>query len=142
MDFGTIDRKLAASNPAKPDANPGNPRYLSADEFIADVRLMFSNALTFNGPDHAVTHMGKRVEAIFDKQIKQMPPPAEEVCSMKVIRYVVTSNLLSTAEASSAQEACYPASTTTACQEGAYCSPTLNFSSYNQKVGHNRDCST
>lgn len=80
MDFGTIDRKLAASNPVKPDPNPVNPRYLSAEEFIADVRVMFSNAYTFNGPDHAVTAMGKRVEAIFDKQIKQLPPPVEEVC--------------------------------------------------------------
>lgn len=102
MDFGTIDRKLAASNPAKPDANPVNPRYLSADEFIADVRVMFSNALTFNGPDHAVTHMGKRVEAIFDKQIKQMPPPAEEVRTMNAIQHVMMSYLISTAEASSA----------------------------------------
>ncbi|EJD04035.1 Bromodomain-containing protein [Fomitiporia mediterranea MF3/22] len=78
MDFATIDRKLVASNPVKPDSNPANPRYLTADEFIADVRLMFSNAYTFNGPEHVVTQMGKRVEAIFDKQIKQLPPPAEE----------------------------------------------------------------
>lgn len=78
MDFQTIDRKLASSNPQKPDPNPNNPRYLNADEFIADVRLMFSNAALFNGPEHAVTIMGRRVEAVFDKQIKQMPPPAEE----------------------------------------------------------------
>ena len=81
MDFQTIDRKLNSSNPQKPDPNPNNPRYLTSDEFVADVRLMFTNALLFNGPDHAVTQMGKRVEAIFDKQIKQMPPPAvDEVC--------------------------------------------------------------
>jgi hypothetical protein len=34
--------------------------------------------LTFNGPDHVVTAMGKRVEAVFDKQIKQLPA-ADEV---------------------------------------------------------------
>lgn len=79
MDFSTIDRKLASTNPAKPDANPNNPRYLNADEFIADVRLIFANCLKFNGPDHAVTAMGKRVEEVFEKQIKQLPPPAEEV---------------------------------------------------------------
>ncbi|KAL5535451.1 hypothetical protein ACEPAF_3545 [Sanghuangporus sanghuang] len=78
MDFATIERKLASSNPAKPDPNPNNPRYLNADEFVADVRLMFQNAYTFNGSEHAVTAMGKRVEAIFDKQIKQLPPPADE----------------------------------------------------------------
>ncbi|KAI9057179.1 Bromodomain-containing protein [Trametes sanguinea] len=77
MDFSTIERKLGSSNPAKPDPNPANPRYHSADEIIADIRLIFSNALTFNGPDHPITQMGKRVEAIFDKQLKQMPPPDE-----------------------------------------------------------------
>ncbi|CDO72429.1 hypothetical protein BN946_scf184977.g129 [Trametes cinnabarina] len=77
MDFSTVERKLASSNPAKPDPNPANPRYHSASEFIADIRLIFSNSLTFNGPDHPITQMGKRVEAIFDKQVKQMPPPDE-----------------------------------------------------------------
>lgn len=79
MDFSTIERKLQSSNPAKPDPNQANPRYNNADEFITDVRLIFSNCLAFNGVDHPVTAMGKRVEAVFDKQIKQMPPP-EEVC--------------------------------------------------------------
>ncbi|TFY72637.1 hypothetical protein EVG20_g379 [Dentipellis fragilis] len=73
MDFSTIERKLASSNPAKPDPDPNNPRYHSADEFVADIRLIFSNCVTFNGPEHFVTQQGKRVEAVFDKQIKQMP---------------------------------------------------------------------
>ena len=34
MDFSTIERKLAASNPQKPDANLNNPRYLNADEYV------------------------------------------------------------------------------------------------------------
>ena len=80
MDFSTIERKLTSSNPAKPDPNPSNPRYYSADEFVADVRLVFSNTLTFNGPDHSVTQMGKRVEEVFDKQIKNLPL-AEVVCA-------------------------------------------------------------
>jgi hypothetical protein len=77
MDFSTIERKLLASTPAKPDPNPANPRYSSADEFVADVRLIFSNCVTFNGPEHVVTQQGKRVEAVFDKQIKQLPPSEE-----------------------------------------------------------------
>lgn len=85
MDFSTIDRKLAASNPSKPDPNLSNPRYLNADEFIADVRQIFKNSFTFNGPEHPITLMGKRVEAVFDKQIKQLPPPAEEVRCMIVL---------------------------------------------------------
>ncbi|KAH7921257.1 hypothetical protein BV22DRAFT_1114517 [Leucogyrophana mollusca] len=77
MDLGTIERKLLSSNPAKPDPNPNNPRYFSADEFISDVRLVFSNAVTFNGPEHVVSVSGKHVESVFDKQIKQLPAPAE-----------------------------------------------------------------
>ena len=77
MDFFTVDRKLVASNPSKPDPNPVNPRYYTAEDFIADVRLIFTNCTLFNGPDHPITAMGKRVEAVFDKQIKQMPPPEE-----------------------------------------------------------------
>ena len=77
MDFSTIERKLASSNPAKQDANSANPRYFSADDFISDVRLIFQNCITFNGPDHAITAMGKRVELVFDKQIKNMPSVAE-----------------------------------------------------------------
>ncbi|KAF4572696.1 hypothetical protein EYR36_007206 [Pleurotus pulmonarius] len=77
MDFTTIEHKLASSNPAKPDPNPQNPRYFNVDEFIADVRLIFTNCITFNGPDHPITAMGKRIEEVFDKQIKHMPPALE-----------------------------------------------------------------
>ncbi|GLB36381.1 putative transcription factor [Lyophyllum shimeji] len=77
MDFSTIERKLASSNPTKPDPNLQNPRYHTTDEFISDVRLIFQNCITFNGPDHAVSLMGKRVEQVFDKQIKQIPPAVE-----------------------------------------------------------------
>ncbi|KAJ6627170.1 hypothetical protein B0H10DRAFT_1941346 [Mycena sp. CBHHK59/15] len=77
MDFSTIERKLVSSNPTKPDPNPENPRYLTADDVIADVRLIFKNCVTFNGPDHAITLMGKRIEELFDKQIKNLPSPAE-----------------------------------------------------------------
>lgn len=84
MDFSTIEKKLTASNPTKPDPNPVNPRYINADQFIFDVRLIFSNCLKFNGPDHPVTAMGKRVESVFDKQIKQIPHP-EEVCCIVLL---------------------------------------------------------
>ncbi|KAG2116963.1 hypothetical protein DEU56DRAFT_874123 [Suillus clintonianus] len=81
MDLGTIERKLMASNPAKPDTSSNIPRYYSAEEFVSDVRLVFSNCITFNGPDHVIAQAGKHVEAVFDKQIKQLPPPAE-VCHL------------------------------------------------------------
>lgn len=79
MDISTVEKKLQSSNPSKPDPNLANPRYNSAEEFVNDVRLIFSNTITFNGPDHVISQMGKRLEAMFDKAIKNMPPPAE-VC--------------------------------------------------------------
>ena len=77
MDFSRIEDKLNSSNPAKPDPNPEKPRYYTADQFIADVRLVFSNCVKFNGPDHAISLMGRRLEELFDKSIKNIPPPEE-----------------------------------------------------------------
>ena len=58
MDFSTIECKLLASNPVKPDTNTANPHYISTDDFVANVRLIFSNCVTFNGPEHAVMQQG------------------------------------------------------------------------------------
>ena len=77
MDLSTVEKKVQSSNPSKPDPNLANPRYCNADEFIHDIKLIFSNTVTFNGPDHVVSQMGKRLEAQFDKSVKHMPPPAE-----------------------------------------------------------------
>ncbi|KAF7306710.1 Bromodomain-containing protein [Mycena indigotica] len=77
MDLMTIERKLVSSNPAKPDPNPENPRYLTTDDFVADVRLIVKNCILFNGPEHPITAMVRRVEEVFDKQIKNMPLPVE-----------------------------------------------------------------
>jgi bromodomain-containing factor 1 len=77
MDLSTIERKLTSSNPSKPDPNPENPYYITADEFIADVRLIVRNCFLFNGADHPISAMAKRMEKVFDKQIKNLPLPAE-----------------------------------------------------------------
>jgi len=58
--------KLMASNPAK-RSDLTNRVTIMQKEFVSDVRLIFSNSLTFNGRDHAVTAMGKRVEKSYDK---------------------------------------------------------------------------
>jgi len=113
MDFSTIERKLAASNPTKPDANPSNPRYLNVEEYIADVRRVFMNCALFNGPDHAITQMGKRVESVFDKQVKNLPP-AEEVSSY--ISVVCNLMLMFAKEASCGQKAANSASTASPCR--------------------------
>lgn len=77
MDFKTIEEKLENSVPGKEVPKPDQPRYLSADQFIADVRLVFSNCVKFNGPEHQISMMGRRLEELFDKSIKNLPPPEE-----------------------------------------------------------------
>ncbi|KAK0465342.1 uncharacterized protein EV420DRAFT_1262326, partial [Desarmillaria tabescens] len=77
MDLGTIERKVAASNPQKPDPNSSNPRYSTPDEFVADVRLVFENCYKFNGPEHTISAMGRRVEEVFERQVKNMPTAIE-----------------------------------------------------------------
>ncbi|KAF9513687.1 hypothetical protein BS47DRAFT_1362247 [Hydnum rufescens UP504] len=80
MDLSTVDKKLAASNPSKPD--PGsNPhaatvsRYYSVPELIADLKLTFDNCYAFNGPDHLVSQCARRLQASLDRALKNMPPP-------------------------------------------------------------------
>ncbi|KAH8835385.1 Bromodomain-containing protein [Flagelloscypha sp. PMI_526] len=75
MDLSTVERKLSSSNAAKPDPNPDNPHYIHVDEFAKDVRVIFTNCYTFNGLEHAVSQMAKRLEETFDRQMKQLPPP-------------------------------------------------------------------
>jgi bromodomain-containing factor 1 len=77
MDFKTIEEKLENSFPGKDIPKPNQPRYFSADQFIADVRLVFSNCVKFNGPEHTISLMGRRLEELFDKSIKNLPPPEE-----------------------------------------------------------------
>ncbi|PPQ76174.1 hypothetical protein CVT26_009351 [Gymnopilus dilepis] len=89
MDLSTVERKLIASNPNRPDPNPHNPRYYNAEEFVSDIRLMVQNAVTFNGPEHVVAAMGKRLEDVFDKSIKHLPPAAE-VKPPPVVKKVAT----------------------------------------------------
>lgn len=57
MDLGSIQKKLGANE------------YSSVDEWIADVRLTFQNATTFNPPDHPVHAMAKQLNTQFDKKL-------------------------------------------------------------------------
>uniref|UniRef100_A0A0D3AUM1 Bromo domain-containing protein n=1 Tax=Brassica oleracea var. oleracea TaxID=109376 RepID=A0A0D3AUM1_BRAOL len=54
MDLGTISSKLLKNV------------YSSADEFAADVRLTFDNALTYNPPDNFVHDVAKELQVIFE----------------------------------------------------------------------------
>ncbi|RUS27746.1 Bromodomain-containing protein, partial [Jimgerdemannia flammicorona] len=66
MDISTIEKKL------------NNAEYNHADEFEADVRLMFRNCYTFNGPESDVYIMGRALEKIFDEKWAEKPAPPSE----------------------------------------------------------------
>lgn len=69
MDLGTVDRKLAQN------------QYEKVDDFAADVRLIWDNCVTFNGPDNPITAMAKNLSVVFEKQNAKMPS-LEQVCSI------------------------------------------------------------
>ncbi|CAK9154713.1 unnamed protein product [Ilex paraguariensis] len=58
MDLGTIKTKLEGTV------------YFSIDEFGADVRLTFSNAMLYNPPSNNVHHMAKELDKIFSGRWK------------------------------------------------------------------------
>lgn len=60
MDLGTIKSKLEKS------------MYLMAEEFAADVRLTFSNAMLYNPPANNVHQMAKKLNDLFDSRWKNV----------------------------------------------------------------------
>lgn len=64
MDLSTMQRKL----------NEG--MYYNADEFEADMRLMFRNCYTFNPEGTPVNELGHKVEDFFDSRWVDKPDPA------------------------------------------------------------------
>ena len=79
MDLSTIERKLNLSNPSAywVTINSQFDRYLSAEDFEYDIRLIFTNCAMYNGEGHELTLVGKQVEAVFDRLLAKMPGPQE-----------------------------------------------------------------
>jgi len=79
MDFGTIQKKLLASE------------YSGVDEFVADVRLVFTNCLTYNLAGSTIHEMAKKLSAVFEKQLNSLikvkpspkPKPGDEISEMQ-----------------------------------------------------------
>ena len=65
MDLGTIDQKLK------------DQQYTTADEFHADMKLIFKNCYKYNGTDSPVSQLAKQLEKVFDKKWTEKPeePP-------------------------------------------------------------------
>lgn len=56
MDFGTIENQLSTG------------RFAGVEQFVADCRLVFSNAKLFNPPDHVVHKMASDLSKVFEKK--------------------------------------------------------------------------
>lgn len=69
MDLGTVQAKVNARE------------YSSLDQFIADVRLIFTNCYTFNGVDSPISLMAAELEKAFDRALYKKPS-ASIVCNM------------------------------------------------------------
>ncbi|XP_076866111.1 bromodomain-containing protein 4 isoform X2 [Brachyhypopomus gauderio] len=54
-------------------------QYRDAQEFAADVRLMFSNCYKYNPPDHEVVAMARKLQDVFEMRFAKMPDEPEEV---------------------------------------------------------------
>ena len=52
MDLGTVRKNISAGV------------YATADEFAADVRLIFSNCFKYNPPDHDVVKMARKLQEV------------------------------------------------------------------------------
>lgn len=85
MDLSTIQKKYSGNE------------YDSADEFEADIRLMFNNCYKFNPEGAPVNLMGHRLEAVFDKKWQEKPVPTP-------VATPVTNNLSSDEEKSGDEE--------------------------------------
>ncbi|KZT58446.1 hypothetical protein CALCODRAFT_494945 [Calocera cornea HHB12733] len=90
LDLGTVEEKLLLSNRINnlgttqysqiSETAPGE-RYWSVDEFMADVRLVFDNALKFHGEVHAGARIVRRMLVIFDTHMEKRRA-AEELKSV------------------------------------------------------------
>ncbi|XP_029103803.1 bromodomain-containing protein 4-like isoform X3 [Scleropages formosus] len=69
MDLGTIKSKLESK------------QYLEAQEFAADMRLMFSNCYKYNPPDHDVVAMARKLQDVFEMRYAKMPDESDPTVS-------------------------------------------------------------
>jgi bromodomain-containing factor 1 len=63
MDLSTVKKKLDAGS------------YSTADDFEADIRLVFQNCYLYNGAESDVSRLGRDLEAVFDRKWATKPLP-------------------------------------------------------------------
>ncbi|NWI56415.1 BRD2 protein, partial [Calyptomena viridis] len=90
MDLSTIKRKME------------NRDYHDAQEFAADVRLMFSNCYKYNPPDHDVVAMARKLQDVFEFSYAKMPDEPQDAGAASVSTPIPLSK--SSSEESSSDE--------------------------------------
>ncbi|KAF6717356.1 Bromodomain-containing protein 3 [Oryzias melastigma] len=61
MDLSTVKKKLDAGD------------YQDAQQFSADVRLIFSNCYKYNPPQHTIVGMARKLQGVFEQRFAKMP---------------------------------------------------------------------
>ncbi|RVE65535.1 hypothetical protein OJAV_G00117860 [Oryzias javanicus] len=61
MDLSTVKKKLDAGD------------YQDAQQFSADVRLIFSNCYKYNPPQHAIVEMARKLQGVFEQRFAKLP---------------------------------------------------------------------
>ncbi|KAI5791742.1 hypothetical protein DFH27DRAFT_592142 [Peziza echinospora] len=89
MDLSTLEKKLSTD------------QYANVEEFTKDFKLIISNCIAFNGPDHQVTEMALGIDGTFERQMKTMPPADQPDASDKKSHKKGTSSKGSGSKASS-----------------------------------------
>ncbi|XP_072161767.1 bromodomain-containing protein 2-like isoform X3 [Bemisia tabaci] len=67
MDLGTVKSKM------------DNREYRTAQEFAADVRLIFTNCYKYNPPEHDVVMMARKLQDVFEMRYAKVPDDASPV---------------------------------------------------------------
>ncbi|KAM9263859.1 bromodomain-containing protein 2 isoform 2-T2 [Morus bassanus] len=92
MDLSTIKRKME------------NRDYHDAQEFAADVRLMFSNCYKYNPPDHDVVAMARKLQDVFEFSYAKMPDEPQDASPPSVSAPLTGALSKSSSEESSSDE--------------------------------------
>ncbi|XP_074710454.1 bromodomain-containing protein 2 isoform X2 [Strix uralensis] len=92
MDLSTIKRKME------------NRDYHDAQEFAADVRLMFSNCYKYNPPDHDVVAMARKLQDVFEFSYAKMPDEPQDSSPPSVSAPLAGALSKSSSEESSSDE--------------------------------------
>ncbi|XP_040298527.1 bromodomain-containing protein 2 isoform X2 [Bufo bufo] len=89
MDLSTIKKKME------------NREFRDAQEFAADVRLMFSNCYKYNPPDHDVVAMARKLQDVFEFRYAKMPDEPLVVTPLSTSTQQPPSDSKSSSESSS-----------------------------------------